>query len=165
MGVSPRLKLCELRESPERTTLNQGLYFLGCLQIGDSIPNFTPKNCQRCEDSFDPASSAQLYCSTKCKGRNAYYVRVYGITQQDYENRKSAQGNLCALCRLPGFILNAERHHEKLCVDHCHKTGVLRELLCHNCNRALGLFQDDPILIRKAADYIEKYKQGATTRA
>jgi hypothetical protein len=44
-------------------------------------------------------------------------------------------------------------------VDHCHATGKVRGLLCHNCNRALGLMQDNIENIKRAADYLE----GATT--
>jgi hypothetical protein len=45
----------------------------------------------------------------------------------------------------------------KLAVDHCHDTGKVRRLLCHNCNRALGLFKDNSDILRKAADYVEEY--------
>lgn len=53
---------------------------------------------------------------------------------------------------------NGRGHHEKLCVDHDHETGKVRKLLCHNCNRALGLLRDDPALLRKSAEYIEQHK-------
>jgi hypothetical protein len=47
-------------------------------------------------------------------------------------------------------------HHRKtLVVDHSHETGAVRGLLCHNCNRALGLIHDDAAVLRRAAEYIE----------
>jgi hypothetical protein len=52
-----------------------------------------------------------------------------------------------------------EDHTAKLMVDHCHATGKVRGLLCHNCNRALGLLKDDKSTIRRALEYLE----GATT--
>jgi len=43
---------------------------------------------------------------------------------------------------------------EKLCVDHCHREGHLRGLLCAACNKGLGFFRDDPALLQKAARYL-----------
>lgn len=44
-----------------------------------------------------------------------------------------------------------------LSVDHCHKTGVNRGLLCSSCNIGLGYFKDSPETLRSAADYLDKY--------
>lgn len=88
---------------------------------------------------------------------------MYGITEAQYEDMKKKQEYKCYLCGGDGFIMNKASHHETLCVDHDHATGKVRKLLCHNCNRALGLLQDDPHLLRKAAEYIEAHKEGATT--
>lgn len=124
---------------------------------------FKTKPCKRCGEQFTPQAPSQLYCSESCRGRNSYYVRCYGITQDDYEEMKEAQSDRCYLCGSEGFLIGKNNHTEKLAVDHCHSTGIVRKLLCHNCNRALGLLQDDPELLRKAATYIEAYRKGATT--
>lgn len=71
---------------------------------------------------------------------------------------REEQGHVCKICGEEGFLMN-RRVKSALNVDHCHKTGTIRGMLCHNCNRGLGLFQDNPELLRKAADYLE----GATT--
>ena len=44
------------------------------------------------------------------------------------------------------------------CIDHCHKTGKIRGLLCDTCNRALGLFKDDIQMLKNSVAYLEKYK-------
>jgi hypothetical protein len=71
---------------------------------------------------------------------------------------KEEQNNNCFLCGSEGFLMDTSKHSEKLVVDHCHSTGKVRKLLCHNCNRALGLFQDNPEVLRKAANYLEDFK-------
>jgi hypothetical protein len=55
--------------------------------------------------------------------------------------------------------MDVQRHSCKLVVDHCHTGGQVRGLLCHNCNRALGLLQDSVPALKAAV----KYLQGATT--
>lgn len=76
---------------------------------------------------------------------------------------KKSQNYLCYICGSEGFIIGKNNHSEKLVVDHCHDTGQVRKLLCQNCNRALGLMQDSPKLLRRGAEYIEEHRKGATT--
>lgn len=121
---------------------------------------FNPKSCKTCEIDFTPEAPSQLYCSVSCRGKNSYYIRNYGISELEYEAMKEAQQHKCYLCDSEGFLIGNNNHSEKLAVDHDHQTGKVRKLLCHNCNRALGLMQDDPELLRKAADYVETHKGG-----
>ena len=125
---------------------------------------FNPKDCKTCSVVFVPESPSQLYCTVKCRGKNSYYFRNYGITEAEYENMKKAQDNRCYLCGGTGFIIGSNNHSEKLAVDHDHQSGKIRKLLCHNCNRALGLMQDNPELLRKAALYIEYYTEDYSSK-
>lgn len=122
------------------------------------MKTFKSKPCKRCGDIFTPTHPCNTYCSIECRGQNAYYRRNYGLSQDNVECMVSYQGHRCYLCEGEGFILNPERHSQKLVVDHCHETGTIRKMLCHNCNRALGLMKDNPELLRKAADYIEQHR-------
>lgn len=45
----------------------------------------------------------------------------------------------------------------RLVIDHDHETGLIRGILCHDCNMALGMAQDNPLILRAIADYIENY--------
>jgi len=74
----------------------------------------------------------------------------YGMSENDYIKMLENQGGTCKFCSLA-----EEENGDALCVDHCHKTNKIRGLLCRTHNRALGLFQDNPKLLRKAADYLE----------
>lgn len=71
----------------------------------------------------------------------------YGITLSQYEEMYSKQNGRCLFCDKA----------EKLFVDHCHKTGAVRGLLCNNCNLMLGHAKDSPALLRIAATYLDNY--------
>ena len=79
--------------------------------------------------------------------------RFYGLTKEQYEQMIVDQNNQCAICSLD--FSNLKRKPD---VDHCHKTGKVRALLCWNCNGGLGQYNDDPTLFRKAAEYLEKHQ-------
>ena len=51
--------------------------------------------------------------------------------------------------------MTREEYLHKLLYNHNHKTGKVRGLLCHNCNRALGLLHDDTELMQKASEYVK----------
>ncbi len=118
---------------------------------------FKDKKCKTCGNIFTPVTPAELYCCVECRGKNSYYQRTYGFDQKELERMKLAQDNKCAICGSEGFRIGQKGHTEKLAVDHDHKTGRVRALLCHNCNRGLGLFQDSYSLLREAAKYLQEY--------
>ena len=119
---------------------------------------FKDKPCKRCTTNFTPNAPSQMYCSQQCADygiTSAYLLREYGITYDRYEEMLLEQSNLCAICRTEGFVMDKERHKLKLVVDHCHSTGVVRGLLCHNCNRALGLLKDNLTTIANSMEYLK----------
>ena len=81
-------------------------------------------------------------------------LRKYGITNEDYHAMLEQQKNVCAICNNPQY--NGKDRF--LCVDHCHSTGKVRQLLCIKCNTGLGQFLDNPELLKEAAKYLEKHK-------
>lgn len=87
----------------------------------------------------------------KARERNNHLRRKFGITSEQYEQMLEEQGGVCALCR------RTPRHDISLHVDHDHTTGANRKLLCFRCNNALGDLDDDPALLRAAADYLEQH--------
>ena len=119
---------------------------------------FKDKNCKACGSVFTPTNPCNTYCSTDCRGKNAYYKRNYGIDDAELAKRKKDQDYKCYLCGSEGFNIGKNNHTENLAVDHDHKTGKVRKLLCHNCNRALGLFKDNAEVLRKAAQYVEEFR-------
>lgn len=71
------------------------------------------------------------------KFRNYEYQKKYGITIDEYNKMDSEQNSVCKICMNPetstrdGKVL-------RLSVDHCHRTGVIRGLLCRGCNTSIG---------------------------
>lgn len=80
---------------------------------------------------------------------NRYIAKTYKVTKEQYDAMLAQQGGVCAICKgLPDRTF--------YCVDHCHKTGKIRGLLCHKCNSGLGMFQENIDNIRSAVSYLEK---------
>lgn len=80
-------------------------------------------------------------------------LKEYGLTERSYADLLAAQGGRCAVC---GSADPRRKGDTNFVVDHDHATGRVRGLLCHHCNRALGLFQDSEELLLKAAAYLSK---------
>jgi hypothetical protein len=71
-------------------------------------------------------------------------LKRYGISIEEYEALLLAQNDVCAICKNPP---TGNGNNRRLCVDHDHKTGVIRGPLCKMCNTFLGRIKDDPTTI------------------
>jgi len=89
--------------------------------------------------------------------RKANLRRKYGITDEQYDAMLKAQNGACAICKRPERMFIGSTR-TRLAVDHSHKTGKVRGLLCSTCNTALGAFGEDPERIRKAIEYIRLHR-------
>jgi nitrate/TMAO reductase-like tetraheme cytochrome c subunit len=115
------------------------------------------KTCQDCQtpkplsDYYRRSDSSKPhnFCKVCYNDRNeqSRKLRVYGITEAEYE-RLAANG--CNLCGRKYSDGRANR----LAVDHCHKTGKVRGVLCRRCNSGIGYFDDDAERLERAAAYI-----------
>lgn len=81
---------------------------------------------------------------------DARLKRTYGITLEEYNALHSKQDGRCKICNQPETARN-----RSLAVDHDHKTGKVRGLLCGKCNMALGKFQDDERILASAIAYLQ----------
>jgi hypothetical protein len=92
-----------------------------------------------------------------------YYIKVkYGISEQDYWALYEAQGGVCAIChKVETTKRNPSVNYKnstvrRLCIDHDHKTGIVRGLLCNHCNSILGHALDDATTLASAINYLSK---------
>jgi hypothetical protein len=82
------------------------------------------------------------------KDRASYIKRTFGLTPEEYDALFAAQDGVCAICQ----------QRPAVHIDHDHDTGRIRGALCFGCNGGLGQFGDDPELLRRAIDYLEKHR-------
>lgn len=103
--------------------------------------------CKECvKDAQNSRPKVPTDEATKIAYRNRL-KRVYGITEDDHDEMFIAQQGCCAIC---------SARPDKLVVDHCHKTGKVRGLLCKKCNMAIGKLGDTYESIMKVAKYLKQ---------
>lgn len=85
--------------------------------------------------------------------RNATLKLKYGIGITEYEIILKNQKGRCAICGADNPKISG-KGSKSLHIDHDHKTGKIRGLLCQPCNTSLGRFNDDPVLVLKAYNYL-----------
>lgn len=81
------------------------------------------------------------------KRRHYKLKHRYGISLEQYELMYRVQKGKCKICK---------EKHKNLNVDHCHKNGKIRGLLCGKCNKGLGIFKDSTLLLKKAIMYLKE---------
>ena len=124
-----------------------------CRDCGiDKQPEEFPRNrryksgrhsyCKPCNNARTRESVKRLHGNTR-----HYHLRQrFGIGSAEVQALIESQGGLCALCRVRPATQ----------VDHDHATGSVRAILCLLCNAGLGAFGDDPEVIGRAIEYLEK---------
>lgn len=126
-------------------------------KVGKSDENGC-KKCTKCklvlkeENFFKNKSGLRQSRCTMCIN-----FSKFGINRFDYEIMFKKQNGLCAICNKPEFAITRKKKR-MLSVDHCHKTGKVRGLLCGNCNIGIGLFKENKESLWMAIKYLETKK-------
>jgi hypothetical protein len=106
----------------------------------------------------DPAKYQRVWRSNNPERAKTHNLRKsYGIDLQQYEAMGKAQNWNCAICGNPESTKDKDGGPRMMPVDHDHKTGKVRALLCTQCNRGLGMFTDSIERLKAAASYLEKH--------
>ena len=87
------------------------------------------------------------YYKNKPSAKNTSLKCNYGITLEEYKAMLKTQNGVCAVCKEPPIS-------KALCVDHCHKTGKIRGLLCSKCNSLIGFANEGAEVLNSAAVYL-----------
>ena len=118
----------------------------------DTDPEYRAKKLQTSFDKYyrdkdlDPNAIRDRSFKSRCKS--------YGITVEEYEQMFEEQGGVCKICECP------ESNEYKgtvtmLAIDHCHKTGKVRGLLCAACNTGIGRLDDNVEKLQAAIEYLK----------
>jgi len=99
------------------------------------------RRCKTCLTAYN--RTYQQSSGAKLSKKKSHLKLVFGVSLESLPE-------LCELC--PSA--------KKICVDHDHTTGKIRGFLCANCNAGIGYAKDNPELLRRWADYLEKHNAG-----
>ncbi len=132
-----------------------------------SGPQEPLKKCSKCselknESEFHYHSGSIDRLNSQCKkcqsetARNSQLFKKFGITLQQYELMLKSQNGVCAICNQPETATDNRNGKVKLlAIDHSHKTGNIRSLLCNRCNLLLGRIEVDIERSKKMIIYLE----------
>ena len=137
------------------------------------------KSCASCGQVL-PISEFYLRSDTgryrshckKCHGTRSYATRDkfnhrkisyksqlkanYDLTVEDFQNMFETQQRKCGICEVQLENIFEGIEGVRPAVDHCHNTLKIRGLLCTECNSAIGKLRDNPDLLRKGIEWLEK---------
>lgn len=166
--------LSDLQSSESFRHLGNGvrnLYEFARHSVCHFLSLFPVKHCGGCNrslplDAFHANRFAKDGRQTQCKechgkryDRERWHktnvFRNFGITKEEYEAMAEAQNHCCAICGTPETAKRG-RTTLKLAVDHNHKTGKVRGLLCGTCNRKLGVLENESF-VAAATEYLSKF--------
>jgi len=131
------------------------------ITLSDEVVERKCSRCQETKPKIDFKSYqwklASAYCnpcreanSTKDYHKNRSHLKNrFGMTVEQYDSILQSQSYTCAICKQP------EIQNKRLSVDHCHKTGIIRGILCQKCNQGLGSFRDNTDYLLNAYNYLK----------
>jgi hypothetical protein len=126
-----------------------------CKDCGESKPQtdyyktgeYLHSRCKSCHNKKSIQWSKENPKAVAKIRRRAKLKSKYGISVEEYDKMFKEQDGKCYLC-------NNAHERRPLNVDHDHKTGEVRKLLCDKCNMALGLVDDNSELLQRMANYV-----------
>lgn len=118
--------------------------------------SFLPDVCKHCSDQDRKSKNKANSMRVSLKSR----LKKFNLTIEGYELLLAKQNNLCAICNLPERVsARGRKRMLRFAVDHDHKSGKVRGLLCASCNQGIGKFDEDTERMLRAIQYILKHRE------
>lgn len=146
----------------EKSLVKEFYAYYDKVELGDCEVGYSPSISSKCteccvEDSRLIANGKSLE-EKRSKARKNLLSSMYNITEEDYSQMIFVQNGVCAICNLPETIIRNGKI-QNLSVDHDHKTGRVRGLLCAKCNYGIGYFMDNKDLLMRAIQYLSSNEE------
>ena len=126
-----------------------------------TTPDGLDYRCKTCHNQQRRDRNAANPEKYYIKRREQALKHHYGITLYEYKKMFEGQGKVCACCGTSDTSVPTTSVFGvtdlSFVVDHCHTTGVIRGLLCTNCNRGIGLLGDTKESLQKALNYLDTH--------
>ena len=145
MGRHPRCKECRKPEHHKTYEDHKEKWVERDKRLREEDPEGFKKKNREAQDRYraNPDNTIRL----------RYLKARYGITVEQFQLMERLQGGRCAICGGP-----PTQGYDRLCVDHSHETGIVRGLLCFDCNVLLGKAQDLLWILQSAIFYLVRHE-------
>lgn len=126
-----------------------------CQKCGSTIRMLSNRMCSPCQNRRNKNWVEKRKKSDPIAARRHALKYNYNLTLVQFDDLLASQSWACAICK------RTEPGKRGWVVDHCHRRGNTRGILCNSCNSAIGLFKDDLETMRNAIDYLSGDTQPA----
>ena len=156
-GYQNSCKACQKAREDAKGTISKDEAIVFYKAVIESGKEFTCKCCgdtSTAENFYYQRAHGKIKINTsKCRDCQKEYQRRKAFPTASYEDLLKKQHGMCAICGVQEKDYIA-KHGKKFAIDHNHKTGQIRGLLCCKCNRGLGYFQDSITNLENAIAYL-----------
>jgi len=116
--------------------------------------------CLECSRLRDRARYARDSNKRKAQAKWGAVKQKFGLTKEQWQTIFHEQDGLCAICCDDlNAVPEGRKDKRTACIDHDHRTGRVRGLLCARCNQGIGLLREDDRILARAIEYLEKFRQ------
>jgi hypothetical protein len=140
----------QMRDKEKKKAVSRDYYTAHRVEV------LAKKKSQHATDPTARAAYHKAYNEAHRGDRRAKHLESYGLTPRAFSALLSSQGDACAICRTSDWGKRGPF------VDHDHRTGQVRGILCFRCNSALGYVNDNPNIILAMGDYLSNFNGRAT---
>ena len=122
--------------------------FISCFNKDKNTKDKLHCWCRDCRKLYYQKYDKEYYWKNKLKIQNKGIEKRYNITLEQYDQMFEQQNGNCVICGLPELMC-------RLSVDHNHKTGEIRSLLCRKCNLLVGNIENNKELLKRIFNYLK----------